>query len=139
MGVRDTLARVAERQHHMLSRGHTRMLLGVTFVEVDNGGFQGQAAAFGHGILRVYGQVHDDLFDLPGIRPDQGRDFGQVNRDQDVFPDRAAQQLFKAGDDMIKIDGSDLQGLFAGKGQELLDQVTGFLAGLLNGLDCRPI
>ena len=61
-------ARVRDSEQHIVARFQLRITLHALLVERDIGGFQCELAAVGHGIARVHGQVHDDLFNLPGVR-----------------------------------------------------------------------
>ena len=61
-------AGVRDGQHHVVARFQFRITAHALLVERDVGGFQREFAAVGHGVARVHGQVHDDLFNLSGVR-----------------------------------------------------------------------
>ena len=61
-------AGVRDGQRHVVARFQFRITAHSLLMQRDVGGFQREFAAFGHGIAGVDGQVHDDLFDLSGVR-----------------------------------------------------------------------
>ena len=96
-------------------------------MELHVGGFDRQAAALLHGIARVDHEVHDDLFELPRVRPHQ-REIGRQHEvERDVFADEPAEHLADAGDQHVQIDERGLQHLRAAEREELFGQARGAL------------
>src|SRR5262249_688852 len=99
-----------------------RVLADVGLVEVDVRGLDGEAAALGHGITRVDGQVHDDLLELPRIgfhHPEIGR---APCHQADVLPNNPAQELVHVGHDNVEVQYLGLEHLFAAEGEKLASQ-----------------
>ena len=70
---RDAAAGVGHGHHHVPPGFHLGVLLGIAGVERGVGGFDGEAAASGHGVTRVQAQVEQGVLKLGGIdrRPPQ--------------------------------------------------------------------
>ena len=96
---------VRDRQHHVVARFQFRGTAHTVLVERDVRGFQREFAAAGHGIARVDGQVHDDLFNLSGIRPHRlqagSRDDPRIH----VLAHEMLKHAFHVRDDLVEIEG----------------------------------
>jgi hypothetical protein len=91
----------------------------------------------GHGVPRVDGQVHHNLFDLAeiGLGPSEG---GVEHRDEiDIFPDQSPEHLGQVGDHRIQIQHGRLEHLLPAEGEELVRQVGRPLGGPRDVLDGR--
>ena len=58
---------ITDGEDHILARRDLGMASGKNFLKFDVSGLDGQPAALGHGIARIYRQVQDHLFHLSGI------------------------------------------------------------------------
>jgi hypothetical protein len=61
---------VCHREHHVRPRRYVVVSVGIVLVELDIGGLDSELSTLGHGVARVQGKIHDDLFDLAGVGPD---------------------------------------------------------------------
>ena len=64
-------ASVADGQHDVSSRFNIHMTRLILFVQVDRRGFDGDDSAARHGVRRIGGQVHENLFYLALVRHDR--------------------------------------------------------------------
>ena len=95
------------------------MLLRVSFVQINVGGFNGQFAAEGHRISRVNHQIHDHLFYLPGISLDVSQLFLKRGSQLDVLCDHSSKHLFQVCNYEIEIEHYRLQDLLPTESKEL--------------------
>ena len=115
-------AGISDRQHHILARRHFTMGGRIGIIQMRVRHFQGQLAAFGHGVARIDAQVQDGVFHLIGIHqrvPQPARDHGFHF---DLFAKRAAQKIGHVADHPAHVHRLGLQRLAAGKGQQLCGQ-----------------
>ncbi len=79
-------------------------------------------SAFGHRVARVRAQVHQDLFELPGIGPDPREGHSAADFDVDVAADQPPEQRLDRADDLVQVQYSRLQNLLAAECQQLTRQ-----------------
>ena len=90
-------------------------------------GFKRQTSALLHGIARVDRKVDDDLFELAGIRQDEGEVWRRHDVERDVFANEPTQQLADTGDQLVQIDPCGPQHLLAAECEQLSGQARGAL------------
>ena len=76
-------AGIADRQHHVLSRGHLGMRRGVGIVEMRVRRFDGQLAAVRHRIARIDREIEQHVLELVGVHPRLPQPAGQHGLDRD--------------------------------------------------------
>src|SRR5205823_3247159 len=81
---------------------------------------------------RVDGEVHDDLFDHPLVRLDDGQVGGTPALQFDVLANDAFEHFVRVADDFIQIERTSLHLLLATEGKQLARQVGGPLAGRID-------
>ncbi|MCY1446825.1 hypothetical protein D9M71_634130 [compost metagenome] len=92
-------------------------------VEVGVARCQGQLTDVGHGIAGIDRQVEDDHLGLGGVGQCLPQGQVQVQTHRNVATQRAAQQLFQAGQGTVEVQRHRLQTLAAGEGQQLRGQL----------------
>ena len=110
---------------------------GILGIQLDIGRLEGELASVRHGVSRVDGQVHHDLFNLPwiGLGPSEG---GLEHRDEiDIFSDQSPEHLRQIRDHRVQIQHGRLEHLLPAEGEELVRQVGRPLGGPGNLLDGR--
>jgi hypothetical protein len=107
-------------------------------IQVDVGGLQSQLPSGGHGVARVDDQVHDDLFDLPGIRLDGPESIRGCSHDQNVLADQAAEHFVQVLDQHVEVDHLGLKDLFTTERQEMPGQGCRPLRRGIDMLDVGP-
>ena len=75
------------------------LAVNVFAIQIYFRGFDAQVAALRHGVSRVSGQIHQDLFDLQRIDPYASQPFAGKKCKFDVFPDQAGKRFGDAFDD----------------------------------------
>ena len=108
-----------------MARRHFRGLADIGLVERGVGDFDRQPTALRHGVAGVEGQIENGALDLGGIGqgvPQAAADYGF---DFDRFAEGAAQEFGHVADEAGEIDDLRVQGLTAGKGEELARQLGG--------------
>ncbi len=83
-------AGIGDGQHHVVSGDEWGMQARVVLIELDVGGFDRQLAAGWHCVARVYGQIHDDLLNLPHVGPHCAQPGRRDHYQVDIFTDQAA-------------------------------------------------
>ena len=91
-----------------------------------------------HGIAAVDGEIHQRRFELRGIGDSETIEIGDVDVDPDAGADQRADQLRHRLDLGADIEHLRLQGLPAGKRQQLSGQLGGALHRLGDGVDVAP-
>ena len=93
-----------------------------------------KAAALGHGVPGVQGQVHDDLVHLSRVGLD-GREVRiQLGPEGDILADEAGQHLFQFGNVLVQVQDFRQKDLLTAVGQQLLGQLGGPVSGFLHFL-----
>ena len=122
---RDSLSGVADCQRDVVAGRHDGLFLDVGLVDVHIRGFNGEFAAFGHGVTRVGREIHEDLLDLSGI----GFDFAQVvlghNHQFDVLTDEVGQHAAGFLNNRIQIEQLQRLQLLTAEGKQLPRQLGG--------------
>src|SRR5271157_5966762 len=85
------VAGIGNRDHGVASR-LDKTVLAEALVHGDVGALQSEPAAFGHGILGVDHQVHDDLFELASVGAGVSGIGGKARDQLDVFADERPQE-----------------------------------------------
>jgi hypothetical protein len=108
-----------------------RIEAAVGIVEDRHFGFNGEAAAIGHGIAGVEAEVHENLLDLGGVGFD-GLKIGGDEFHFDVLVDDLVEETGEAVEGGIEIDGAGLKGLTASEGKEFASERSGAIGLLAN-------
>ena len=117
--------RVADRDDDVPS-GRNRIVRGrERRVESHIGQLDRQAAASGHGVAGIDGEIQENLLDLPGVRLHAAERRGLHDDDLDVLADQAPQHLLRVGDDRAEIEDARLQDLPPAESEELPRQGRG--------------
>jgi hypothetical protein len=84
---------ITYRQHHVRADAEGEMGIAKRLVYLDMGSLNSQLASPRHGVARIDGQVHQNLFDESRISLDRGGASTGVEDKVDVFADESLQQL----------------------------------------------
>ena len=117
---RDAAAGVAHAQADERTWPCLRRLRTGEFVEINDGSFNDQAAAFGHGVAGIHHQIHQHLIHHDGVCMDDQRLQGEFELQLDVFAERALEHLGHAVDGLVQVQIAQLQRLFAAEQQQLV-------------------
>ena len=108
------------------------MFFAVFFIKCFSSGFNGEFAHSGNGIPGVDTQIGQDLVDLGRVhfhRPQMG---SRLPDQVDVFSDEPAQHIEHTFHGIVQIQLFGGDGLFSGKGQQLLCDISRALRCGLN-------
>ena len=125
-------AGIGDGEHHVFSGREDLRRAREGAVELHVGGFDGQAAAAGHGVASVDGEIHDDLLDLAAVGLDEPEILYRAGVELDIFADEAAQHFLHFADDGLNIENFRRENLLAAEGQQLLRERGGALRGDLD-------
>ena len=128
---------VGHRQQDVLARGKSVLAVGrdIGFVEIGVRRLDGQAAAIGHRVAGVDGEVEDRVFELIGIDRDLPQAACEHGLDGDGLADRPAQQFRHALHQPVDVDRLDLLRMLAGEREQALHQRGGALGGLARRIE----
>jgi hypothetical protein len=87
------LAAVCDRQHGIGPGDGPEVGAAIAVVKADLPGFDAQASAVGHGMSGVDAQVHDDLFELDVVGPNNRQVFYQAGFNLDHARQRAPEKF----------------------------------------------
>jgi hypothetical protein len=113
----DTQPVVAHSEHDVGAGTNADVMARVGIVEIEILGFDGEIAAVGHRLARIYHQVHDDLLDLARIRLHAAALRIEEDTQVHVLADQPPQHLVHLGDNFVEIEHLRLQHLIAAEGQ----------------------
>src|SRR5450432_3830116 len=130
-----TAAGIAHREHHIAAGNHHAVLPRIGVVEFDVPGFNEQSPARRHGISGIHRQVHDHLFDLPGIRMNGIQCRLERRHQFHILPEDATQHSVHIENDDIEVEHPGSQHLPPAKGQQLTRQGGGPFARLIDFLN----
>ena len=105
----------------------------------DRGRFDPQRSAGRHGVPRVDGEVHQDLFELSAVRHRADLRTVEPRLDRDVFADDPAQHRLHFRHDVVEVHRLRLQQLPAAEREQLARERGRALARLQHLLDGRPV
>ena len=100
-------------------------------------GFDHEAAAVGHGVARIDGQVEDCVLELGGIGKRRPEIFRQGRLQDDMLAQRPLQDGSDALDGGIQIKDARLQRALAGEGEQPLNELCAALRRLVDLLHHR--
>ena len=130
---------IGERQQHMGTRLHARIELGELVVEHHVACFDDYGAVAGYGVLRIDGEVHQDLLDLAAIGKNIGAQRGEIGLDLDVGTDRSLHQIEQRHDDHVQFQQLHGEYLLAPEGEQLLGEVRSLVSRQQDAFDSFPI
>jgi hypothetical protein len=83
-----------------------------------------------HRVVGIGDEIHDDLVELMGIRPERRKIVGQVEADVDVVdPQRVGEQLHRFSNDLIGTHQLPLRRMLTGQRQEVAHDPHASLRG----------
>ena len=129
---------IAHRQHHIGTWLDQGMCAGIGIVQFDVLRFDGQLSAAGHRVSCVHGQVHDDLFHLPGIDFHPSKRWVKAEDLGDVLADQAPQQLPDIRNDLVQVQHFGFQDLLSAEHEQLTGERSGPMSGFLDLFDPVP-
>ena len=97
--------------------------------------FDRQQASVGHGIPGVHDQIHEDLFQLPGVGLHVTVIGVEADHQLDVFTDEAPKHAVYIADDRIQWEDFRFQRLLSAEGHELANQARSSFSGFLHLFD----
>lgn len=98
-------------------------------------GLDGNTAAIGEGIARVYDQIDDGLLKLGLVGTDPSDVGIELGLDQNVFADQALQHLFGVEDDAADVEDLWFEHLLTAEGEELSCERRSLSPGLQDLVD----
>ncbi len=119
---------------HRIAPGLNKTVFAQVRAHRDAAALHRQLATLRHGILRIHDQVHDDLFELPGVGAGVSGVGGEARDQFDVFADQGPQQPLHVADHAVDVDDLQFQELLAAERQQLPGQGRGAVGGLLDRL-----
>jgi hypothetical protein len=111
-----------ERHGDVRPTGHHRAVAPKRLAQVYDPRLDPDLAALGHGVARVHDEVHDHLFELPSVDADRQERRVMVERQLDLLPHQAVQQVHQVGHRVAQIDDLELQFLLTRERQKLAHQ-----------------
>ena len=128
-------AAVGDAEQDVRARHHGWMLAGVRFVEDDVARLDGEAAAVGHGVARVDGEVQDHLLELARVGAHGGEIGSERGGELNVLADQPPQHRLQVGDDGIELEQLGREHLAAAVGEQLPGEVGGAGGGFADLLE----
>ena len=101
-------------------------------VEFDVGGFDRQRPAVCHRILRVHGEIQDDLLHLAAVGLDLRQVRPKSQQDPDVFPDQPPEHRAHTREDGVQVEQCRIDNLLPAEGEQLAGERRRAQARLLN-------
>src|SRR5580704_8748522 len=99
-------------------------------IHVEVAGRDLELASVGHGIARIHGQIHDDLFNLTLVGLDASQAGVEIGAKLDVFADQAFQHLLHVLDHGIQVQYAGIHDLLPAEGQQLAGERRSTMSGL---------
>ena len=106
-----------------------RLAAGVGGIELLEFGADGEAAAARHGVARVDGKVHEDLFHHAGISVDGREIVGGMPLQLHLFADAGPQDFCKVVDHLVQVQQLRLHDLLAAEHEQLAGEIGGAFGG----------
>jgi hypothetical protein len=129
--------RVGDDQRDVGAGRERRKAGGCRLVDLDVAGLERQLAAFGHGVARVYGEVHDDLLQLAEVHLHASDAVAQPGHQRDVLPDQSPQHVLHLRHDAVEVQHLRLEDLLPAEGEQLAGEGGGALRRPHDLLDLR--
>jgi hypothetical protein len=120
--LRHARAGIRHRDLHILTGLHVAILPAVALVQIGVAGFDGELAAFRHGVAGVHREVENGGFELGRVGLDRPRAAATDDLERNVLAERAPQKIGQAVEHAVDVEQGRVERLLAGKGQEPLGQ-----------------